>query len=141
MNVGPISRNSCTHPTNKKNTLTQIPSPGRLRAAHQALVPDRMQGRLSGRDPDDGVRPPLPRRPAHFPGVQSLRETDLSPYAVGALGDRVPVEGELVVLLDEYVQRTVLRVPAVLQLGLAEGGRHVQQHVQPRGPGKVLGNR
>lgn len=82
----------------------QVPAPRRVRAADEALIPDGVQRRLGRRHPDHRVSPALPRRPANFPRVQPLREADLSAYAVRRLRHRVPVEGEFVVVLDEYVQ-------------------------------------
>lgn len=78
-----------------------------------------MQGCLGGGNTDDSMCAALSCAPAHFPRVQALCEADLSADAVGALRDGVSVEGELVVLLDEDVQRAVIRIPAVFQLGLA----------------------
>jgi hypothetical protein len=50
------------------------------------------------------------------------------------------VEGQFVVLFDEDVERAVVLVPTVLQLGLPEGRRHIQQHVQPWRTGEILAN-
>lgn len=88
-----------------------------------------MEGRLCGGYPDNSVCSPLPRRPGQLHDVEAALVADQRSDAVGALGDRVPVEGELVVLLDKDVERPVLGVPSVLDLSLAGGGRHVEQHL------------
>lgn len=116
----------------------EIPAPGGVGAADEALVADGVEGCVGCGDTDDGVRAPLSGRPAHLPGVQALGEADLAAYAVCRLGDGMPVERELVVVLDEYVEGAVLAVPRVLELRLPKGWGHVEKDVQACGPRKVL---
>ena len=57
-------------------------------------------------DADDGVRAPLPGGPVDLEDVQPPLVADHAADAVGGLGHGVPVEGQLVVVLDEDVVRS-----------------------------------
>ena len=57
-------------------------------------------------DTDDRVRASLPRGPIDLEDVQSPLVAHHAADAIGGLGDRVPVEGQLVVVLDEDVVRS-----------------------------------
>ena len=66
--------------------------------------------------------------PAQLEHVQSSLVPNLGSDTVSALGHRMPVEGQLVIILDEYVEGPVLAVPGVLDLSLLGYGGHIEQH-------------
>lgn len=96
----------------------EIPAPRLVVGADEALIADRMEGGGGGGDTDDGVRPSLPGRPVELPNVEATGEADTAAYAVRTLGHWMPMEREWVLLFDEYVERSVVCVPRVLQLHL-----------------------
>ncbi|KAL0592948.1 hypothetical protein AAY473_037189 [Plecturocebus cupreus] len=112
----------------------QVPAPRLGVTAHQRCVAHGVQGSPGRGHANHSVGAALPGRPVDLPGVQAAGVAHLATDAVGALGHRVPVEGETVVVLDEDVQRAVLGVPCVPQLYSQPRRRHVQQLVQTRRP-------
>lgn len=59
--------------------------------------------------------------------MESSRVSHSSTYSIGTLGNRVSMEGEFVVVLDEDVKGAVVRVPGVSELLLMWSRGHVQE--------------
>ncbi len=74
----------------------------------------------------------LPRGPVDLPNMKTPCVSDPPPDAVRALSDRVAVKCQFIVLFDKDVERAVIRVPRVTELGLQPSTWHVQQEIQPR---------
>lgn len=110
----------------------QVPAPGLGVASHQGRVAHRVKGGVARGHAHHGVRAPLAHGPADLPHVQSSGVAHAAPDGVRALRHRVPVEHQLVVVLDEDVEGAVVVVPRVLHLDVGAGGGHVQQQIQPR---------
>jgi len=81
-------------------------------------------------DPDDGVRAPVPRIPVDLPDVETSGVAETASDAVGALCHRVPVDRQWIVILDEYIQRSIVGIPRVAQLDFRTGWRHVEKEIQ-----------
>ncbi|TNN82945.1 hypothetical protein EYF80_006902 [Liparis tanakae] len=122
---GPAIRLCCS-----KTRDFLVPAPGLGVASHQRGVAHRVERGVTRSHPDHGVRAPLAHRPADLPHVQSPRVADAAPDGVGALRHGVPVKHQLVVVLDEDVQRAVVVVPRVLDLDVHAGRWHVQQQIE-----------
>lgn len=112
-------------------TSAQVPAPGLSVASYQGCVAHRVKGGVARSHAHHGVRSPLTHGPADLPHMQSSRVANTTPDGVRALRHRVPVKHQLVVVLDEDVERAVVVIPRVLDLDVGAGGRHVQQQVQP----------
>ena len=115
----------------------QVPAPRLGRAADERLIADAVQRRLLRRHADDGVRAALTRVPRQLPQVDALRVAVACAYAVGGLGDRMPVQRERIGLLDEYVERAVVGIPAVLHLGGVVAHGQVEQVLESRRYGEL----
>ena len=78
---------------------SQVPAPGLAVGAHQRRVAHRVQRRLLRGHAHHGVRAALARRPVDAPGVEAPCVAHAAPDAVCALGHRVAMEGEAVLVL------------------------------------------
>ena len=105
----------------------QVPAPRFAVAADQRLIANAVQRRFVRADADDGVRAPLSRVPLELPQVNALGVAVFGANAVGRLSHRVSMQCERVGLFDEYVERTIVRIPRMQHLGLEAARGHVEQ--------------
>lgn len=86
-----------------------------------------MKRRLVSGYTNDGMGATLTRIPIELPQVNALRVAVLGTNAVGRLGDGMSMQRHGVGVLDENIERSIVRIPGVLHLNGEWRWWHVEQ--------------